>query len=541
VTGPGAAGPSSRAPHRLAATGLFLAVLGLGLGLTFEPMLTSGFARIPENPGDMRLVQYILEHTYRGMRGDPAHQSLWTPPFFYPTRGVGAYADLLLAVSPSYAVTRMLKLSPDVSLQLWLLTMVALNFAVAYVFLRRVFEMEPVGAAAGAYLFAFASPRIAQLGHPQLQPQFFSIIVLYGLVRLVRIRTDRNARAQAFGWMALVVGSFAAQFYTSIYLAWFLGFGLLLGVLTALAAPPWRAAAFELVRTHAAPLLAASALGVLVLYPGARAYLETARLTGYRSFGEVRQMVPPIQAWMYTGTDSWLFGRVARWPVFQGMAMEHELRLGLGLVTPALAAVGLWRGRLRADVAIALIVGAVLWLLATAYTSHPFLWKAVYDVVPGAKAIRAVSRIVLVLLLPASLGAALAVSELRRGRWRWAVIPLVVLCGAEQVRRIPSYDKQAVHAEVTALAARVAAECQAFLYTPIGSDKTPWMIHLDAMWASLQRGIPTINGYAGQTPPEWNFDPPNLSAPADAARLQKALDHWVAIHGLDAARICWVR
>jgi hypothetical protein len=519
--------------------GLFVSVLGLGLALAFEPMLTSGFARIPENPGDMRLCQYVLEHTYRGVRGDPAHRDFWTPPFFHPAHGVTAYTELLLAVWPLYGVWRGLGLSPDASLQLWLLTVVALNFAAAYAFLRRVFEVEPVGAAAGAYLFAFASPRIAQLGHPQLMPQFFTIVALYGIVRLFGVRSDRSARTQALKWTGLTVGSFAAQFYASLYLAWFLGFALLLGGLTAMAVRNWRAAVIELVRAHAAPILAASAVGVLVLYPGVEAYLETARLKGYRSFGEVRQMIPPIQAWIHAGTDSWLFGRVARWSPFHGMAMEHEVRLGLGLLTPALAAAGLWRRRMRAEVAVALTLGIVLWLLATAYTPNLVLWRAVYEVVPGARAIRAVSRIVLLLLLPVSLGLALALSELWRNR-RWAVIPLAFLCSAEQARSIPSYDKHAIRAQVQALAARVGAECRAFLYTPIGSDMPHWMIHLNAMWASLERGIPTLNGYSGQTPPEWDFDPPNLTTSADEARLRKSLDHWVAIHHLDASRICWI-
>ena len=244
---------------------------------------------------------------------------------------------------------------------------------------------------------------------------------------------------------------------------------------------------------------------------------------------------------MYAGTDSWLFGRAAGWSAMHGMTMEHELRLGLGFVTPALAVAGLWRRRMRAEVAIVSIVGAALWLLATEYVPDFSVWRAVYEVVPGARAIRAVSRIVLVVLLPLSLGLALAVSELWRSRWRWAAIPPVVLCGAEQARRIPSYDAEAVHAQVEAVSARVGADCQAFLYTPIESDEPPWMIHLNAMWAGLERGIPTLNGYTGQTPPDWDFDPPSLSAPPDSARIQRALDHWVAIHQLDASRICWVR
>jgi len=45
-------------------------------------------------------------------------------------------------------------------------------------------------------------------------------------------------------------------------------------------------------------------------------------------------------------------------------------------------------------------------------------------------------------------------------------------------------------------------QCSTFFVT--GSDDA-YKIQLDAMWASLQSRIPTINGLSGNEPPKWPF------------------------------------
>ena len=56
----------------------------LGLVMVHHPMLFSGLARIQSDPGDPRLINYLLEHSYLWISGNPAHRQFWDIPFFYP-------------------------------------------------------------------------------------------------------------------------------------------------------------------------------------------------------------------------------------------------------------------------------------------------------------------------------------------------------------------------------------------------------------------------------------------------------------------------
>jgi hypothetical protein len=64
---------------------------------------------------------------------------------------------------------------------------------------------------------------------------------------------------------------------------------------------------------------------------------------------------------------------------------------------------------------------------------------------------------------------------------------------------------------------------------------------MDAMWAELDLGMPTINGYSGMCPPGWLplYDS-RVSREADIERLGPALFKWAWLHGLRSGEICWV-
>ncbi len=61
------------------------------------------------------------------------------------------------------------------------------------------------------------------------------------------------------------------------------------------------------------------------------------------------------------------------------------------------------------------------------------------------------------------------------------------------------------------------------------------------MWAQLETGVPTINGYSGASPPGWLplFDS-NVNGEKDIDRLGPALGQWAARYGLQPGEICWI-
>ena len=77
----------------------YLIFLAVGLWFAFYPTLLSGFRRMEIDTGDTRVVNYLLEYSYRWIQSLLALHpiSLWDPPFFFPTRNVGAYSEVVLA------------------------------------------------------------------------------------------------------------------------------------------------------------------------------------------------------------------------------------------------------------------------------------------------------------------------------------------------------------------------------------------------------------------------------------------------------------
>jgi hypothetical protein len=340
-----------------------VAACALALLLAHHPMIFSGLARVQTDPVDPRLINYLLEHSYRWLTRQPFHREFWNPPFFYPARNVAAYSDVLLSVAPLYWAGRGLGLDPETGFQLWMMSLSVFNFAAGYALLRRGFELGPLAALVGALLFTSGAPRVNQLGHPQLLPQFFSALVILAI-----IRAAGASRRGAAGWLCGAAVGIVAQLYASFYLGWFLIFALGLATFWAVGSAVLRRSMRVLLARHALALGGALVCGGVLLAPLLTHYLRAAGEVGPRGLYEVGLSVPDLRAWIYLGPDSWLYGWMPDQAAMKGMALEPEKRLGLGLLTPLVCAWGLRQGWSRP--AVRLVTGAGL-LLALAVTMIP--------------------------------------------------------------------------------------------------------------------------------------------------------------------------
>src|SRR5438309_1050388 len=106
---------------------LYLALLGYGLGFAFSPTLFSGFRRLQTDPGDTLLNHYFLEHSWRCVSQRDYKGTLWSPPFFYPAKGVLGYSDNLFGAAPVYWLLRV-PCDEVAAYQLWIMIGFAANF-----------------------------------------------------------------------------------------------------------------------------------------------------------------------------------------------------------------------------------------------------------------------------------------------------------------------------------------------------------------------------------------------------------------------------
>lgn len=517
-------------------------LLGLGgIGLAFYPTLLSRLDRMQADPADTRHLNYILEHVHRWLVSAPGHAPLWSPALFFPEANTGAYTELLLGVVPFYTPWRLAGLPPDTAFQLWMLTVAALNFAAAYLLLRRPLACSPQASSFGAFLFAFGAPRLAQLNHQHLLPHFFTVGALYALLRAFERHREGRPR-EASAWLLALAAALTAQLYACYYYGWFLGFALGVAAIWALASKPLRGPFVGLLKAQWKALAVAGILSAAALAPMAAHYLGAARAVGLRQYVEAEGMIPRLQSWFDLGPDNWLYGWTARLYMFRTLPMEWEQRLGIGLLTTGLAGYALWRERRRPAVRLMLLTAGTILLLATMYRGGWTPWWLVFHGVPGARAIRAVSRIGMLLLIPAAVGLALFLDRARPGARRTVAVALGLVCLAEQGQSLLSYDKEEKRADVEAVARAIAPSCKAFFYSPVGTPRGPEETQLDGMWAQLSTGVPTVNGYSSNFPKGWDplFEHA-VRSDADRARISAALDAWRTSRGVDPESVCWVQ
>jgi hypothetical protein len=550
-----------------------------GLCLAFYPLFLSGFALVPGETGDTRLIHYLLEHGYRWLLREPPHRDLWSPPIFYPHPNTAAYSDLLLSAGPFYWCWRLLGISPETSYQLWMLTVASLNYWLAYLFLARCLRLSGASSALGAFLFAFASSRLGHITHMQLFVHFYTILCLYALYRLLESSPREVAGPApvwafwplsyfvrdggARGWIAVFFLGVVCQFYASFYLGWFLGLGLAITGLWALCVPACRRRLGEVLRAYPLSLAFWAVVAAVPMADVARHYLMAHGEIGdewEHGPGTIARFTPTFASWLVRGEGNWfnLLNALHAWGVLKpGPWPEPEQAIGVGPITTLAVVLGLWSQRRLLVVRLLLatsltfvVVMTVLWPPQVGWTvlekvgwvqgdppawlgKDVAIWWWLYPWVPAGGAMRAVCRVGLLLLVPASVG--LAYFAERKGR---LAVVVAVLCVLEQGRDVPAFAVQEHRDGVARVVRLIPPGCKAFFYHD--PDSRPvYRAQLDAMWAALQTGVPTVNGYSGSAPPAWK----PLRSDADdtnEGRIRRHLRAWLETHHVKGEDVAFI-
>jgi hypothetical protein len=483
--------------------------LGVGLFFLFHPMIVSGFRFVQTDAGDPRLNAYFLEHLWKCLGQAPGKRSLWNPGFGYPAKNIFAYSDTLISFEPFYAPWRALGLSPFSAYQAWLITVATLNFVAFYALLRSFFGHRPSAASVGAFIFAFAVPRLAQMGHSQILPQFYVVMLLWAVCALARSTWQGGGSPwQRSGFIILAGAALVAQFYGGFYLAYFSALLILFALIWALALTAFRQPLLRLIREQWIVLGASLTASGLVLWPLLSRYLWVA--TQLNNLGRCPRsalpFLPRLTSYLYVTGWSSLYGWMDATPGFRDLPIPGEHTYGFGLLTTGVMIAVLWRRRQQPGLRLAFLAAVTAFLLLTTFPFDLRLWNVAYHVLPGIKAMRAIARIGLLLLIPAGMAVASFVHHGAARRTSGVgVIMLALLCCLEQFGTAPSFDKFEIDAHSQALAARVDPNADAFLY--VGFDpQADWVQQqLDAMWAQQICGIRTVNVYSGSLPPGYPF------------------------------------
>jgi hypothetical protein len=110
---------------------------------------------------------------------------------------------------------------------------------------------------------------------------------------------------------------------------------------------------------------------------------------------------------------------------------------------------------------------------------------------------------------------------------RWIGTGLLLACCLEQAACAPTYQKTEARARVAAVAPQIDRSAKAFYWSPVTNDPG-FMVFLDAMWASTQTEVPTIDGYSGLMPPGYQAlgMVRREGSKAESRAFDQALEDW---------------
>lgn len=508
---------------------LCLALL-LAMAAVFSTQLLTGFGHVTGDRLDGLIQTSIFEHWFNVLRG----RAPWdTTAYFYPHRGTLAYNDGYMLHGMAYSAWRAVGMDPFLSAEMVAVTLRIVGFAGAYGFARGVLNLPFPWAAFGAAMFTLSLNAYQQSAHMQILG-----VALGPMAALLAVRTMRALEAArlraAVGWGAAFAVLAAAWLLTAFYMAWLLAFyAVVLAVVAAVMDPALRHRAVATLRREWAAVAVIAVICVAAAVPFLILYLPKARESGMHEFAAVRPFLLTLRETVRVGPGNLLFGwsDALLFPGRTGWSAERIV--GWPPVFLACFAAAAWSGR-RWPVAgaAALTVCAVYFL--TLSVGGRSGWWVVYHLVPGAKAIRVVSRAWIMLSLPMLCVVLVWLHRLRGSRPALAVA-LAVLLVAEELSSGPNVAGLDRMAELRRLQSVLPAPagCRAFAVLSARrddpeSDKALQTnsANANAMLIAEVAGLPTVNGISTFNPRDWDAADP--SSPDYVSRIAA----YVRAHGL---------
>jgi len=289
---------------------------------------------------------------------------------------------------------------------------------------------------------------------------------------------------------------------------------------------------------------------VLLVAPLAFQYLKIARQSGVRVWpGDMMPYLPEWRSLIIPIPDGLLYGRY--FPLLQGGVQFYTEKVEfvgvIALLAPfILLGLRRWRpatfhslpGINGRTISLLLALWFGLTLLSLRFPGNNSLWIFPTYLIPGAKGIRAVGRIVHISLIAKLSCLAVVLTMLSRWRRPWgqalafaALVFVVAENLADSDWAFPVVGQKERMAELVHTIQVQQPPCHAFF---LGASGPQHVVNIDAMWSSLMTHTPTINGYTGAYPEQVR--PLGLDHPADLTA--EALGHWANHQGLGDKRIC---
>lgn len=529
---------------------------------------------------DPYLLNFLLEHWYRSAQRltDPV-----SPPMFFPAAGALGYSCSLILYAPFYFVVRPF-LHPFQAYGLTLFLLAQAGTACLYLVLRRWMRVRFLAALLLTAYFVTTENLMNgfMFGWSQRATVFLIPIVMLVMLESRRMQPGpgRTALAGTAGYLCVLV---PANDFPTAYLALLVA-AVALGPTTATVAAAFMRRGFVASPSSRAArllLLLAVAAGVwtlaLVLTGGistqflgirisSRHWLRPAVVTAVALAAFLlvdrltlaRAVVQRTRTWALPFTVGLTIGAAVFLRIYLPAYREHRAfpkELMMEALVPAerLLAYESWRPFVLVLAATTLawlpwsrvdrrtrlatlwfILAALLVVLIPLQFDGFSLWTTVFQVLPGASAVRDPKRMLDAFELTLVLGTGLLLARMPSRATRlctMAVLATLVLSGwrTTTFRFARPND---IFARWVESPIAIDPSCRAFLMLPASRAYSSrpgaaWSVYgLDAMFIALRHRIPTLNGYSGWSPEGWAVANPEVPNYLDVAAL------WIRDHSL---------
>jgi hypothetical protein len=215
--------------------------------------------------------------------------------------------------------------------------------------------------------------------------------------------------------------------------------------------------------------------------------------------------------------------------------------VGLGLLTTVIMVAFLWRQRHRLAVRLSLALVVISLVLFTRTEHFEGLGPVLCHVLPGIQGIRVMVRMAILLLIPAGLAVAFLADGGRSRRRHALSLVLALFCCVEQLGHRASFEAGERDGRVNSIRRALPDGASAFYLARHDPANPASLVHIDAMWASLLEGVPTVNGYSGAFP--TGFLPllfEGVQGSDQTLQQKQALREWTGRYRLSDVRVEWI-
>ena len=254
------------------------------------------------------------------------------------------------------------------------------------------------------------------------------------------------------------------------------------------------------------------AAGLMVIATVGVPYMAVQSLYGFaRSWGDVAPMVPRPGSYLLTGSSILWSDLSSKFPY--PLVWEHRMFSGLSAIIPLVWFLLSKRARMRQPLAVPMLAAVVILFSVTLDLGGHTLYQALIYPIPGFFAIRALTRIILVMMLPLAILFGILVEDLlarKAHRFRFhstAAVFCIFLAAECSLIRVGAVPPSVWRARLDAIGALLPKVLPPDAILAIAT-KPPtaglnWELMLaqvDAEMAAVMLGINTLNGYSGVLP-----------------------------------------